>query len=773
MSLLTLESNEDPAIIRNNFSEGVLLAKGTEVGLVSLSINKIAAFEIVTGVNDTFLWRIGGITQYLQHTVVIPAGEYTGFGLATEMVKQLNNSTILGNYKGAWTVNFDNTKFENDGAFTIDYGQNEVPDFNDNTLSQYAGTAGLSFNGNGTEEIEVYGAEGQYGLSREFNPNIITGNKGIFPNDGEVAYTLTPFAGYPLASFNEQFITNGIKVTENVDGGSARLATFVAPSVGSPAETNGWTYELQYDNGDPSIYFVFNPNDEASFGVGSDATTLASDPVNWDLGILYYNETNGTLRNDDAGGRTDDTLTAGWAVISGDPEGTSLAIPKTAIAYGRSQLGYVRDQLYKGANNYPGVPDAKITNFRAGGVNGCGFDVMVDINDNTGYTDIAVNVSQLLQKQGTSFPNPGWRENSKLVFPSGTFPNDVAPSQFNQIPGTNPTPTNWNNFTYLEDRIQVKILVSKVRTVSIFISHDKKGDGNWEENTMLLQMNQANNNFSTTIIEDFFPLRPCFTMADGGRYDRKLVIVEGRFDTEEVIRGLGVAYQDEEINDSHPDWTDNTEVQVTAPANAMKLSALFIFGRILDSDLVSNGGTLPDAEVPTANSKIANNIAPLIGFDTFNVYASGNVSNPTTTQHSPILTIREPNLLIELVDFNIKGYNGATGDQGKIIASIPAEEFGTNTRTGTLNYFAQFPIMIDLNLVHDITVYDLNLVIRRPNGQIADDLLPVTNCTLLFKESDETKQRRIMKEQTELIASTLSNMNQNKIDIIGYENPKL
>ena len=70
--------------------------------------------------------------------------------------------------------------------------------------------------------------------------------------------------------------------------------------------------------------------------------------------------------------------------------------------------------------------------------------------------------------------------------------------------------------------------------------------------------------------------------------------------------------------------------------------------------------------------------------------------------------------------------------------------------------------MIDLNLVHDITTYDLNVIIRRPNGQVADDLIQKTHITLLFKEGEETKQRRLMKEQTELLSSTLSNMNQIK-----------
>ena len=81
--------------------------------------------------------------------------------------------------------------------------------------------------------------------------------------------------------------------------------------------------------------------------------------------------------------------------------------------------------------------------------------------------------------------------------------------------------------------------------------------------------------------------------------------------------------------------------------------------------------------------------------------------------------------------------------------------------------------MIDMNLVHDTNIYDLNVIIRRPNGKIADDLIPRTSITLLLKEGEEIKQKRLMKEQIELIASTLSNVNDTKINNIGINNPLL
>ncbi len=771
MSLLTLESTDnaqnpsstDPAIIRNNFKDGVDLRKGTEVGLVSLSINKIASFEIIQGVNDTFTWRIGGRTQFNQHRVTVPAGEYTGDSLAEQIKIKLNQSTVLGNYKGAWTVVFDPTKFEQDGSFTIDYGQNATPDFNEIGFDLYNGQPNLTIENSGTREVIVKGAPEKNDIIERTNAfNILTGDRGIFPNDGEAVYRIKPVKGYPLASWKQRFITDGIIIQENKNGVVRQLA-FTEPAAGSDAETNGWTYVANFDNGDPDEYWKFDDEDEGVFGIGSDATQDATDETNWDINIVTYNENVEFLQNDTAGGRTSTTPQGTGTKYSGDPEGTKLAIPKAGIGYGTTRVGYVRNQLWNGAKDYPANPDARILVTAPDG-----FDIMFSITDNPALTDINVRLSQMLQNGAISFPNPNWRNQSKDIFSGKT------PQTWDTIAGTNPSPTAWTNFDYAEDDIQVKVQLSNITSMKIFILHDKGGDGNWEEQQLLISMSQANNNMTKNIIEDHYPLRPCFTMSNSGRYDRKEVQISGRYDSQLNEPPVNFVFQEgDEMDSSNPDYVNNDELEADPPANAVKLSALFLYGQILEGDLQSNGGTLPDAEVPTPASRLVNNIAELIGFDRFNIYPSGEVSNPTSTQHKPQLTIREPNLLVELVDFNIKGYNGATGDRGKIIASIPAEELSTNSRTGTLNYFSQYPIMIDLNLVHDITTYDLNVIIRRPNGQVADDLIQKTHITLLFKEGEETKQRRLMKEQTELLSSTLSNINQIKTDSVGYGMPKL
>ena len=93
MSLITLTSRQnvnnpnsnDPAILRNHFKDGIKLRKGDQIGLVSLTFNKLPMLEVVQGENDTFTWRIGDRQNYLNHKVVIPSGIYTGTSLASEI----------------------------------------------------------------------------------------------------------------------------------------------------------------------------------------------------------------------------------------------------------------------------------------------------------------------------------------------------------------------------------------------------------------------------------------------------------------------------------------------------------------------------------------------------------------------------------------------------------------------------------------------------------------------------------------------------------------
>ena len=111
--------------------------------------------------------------------------------------------------------------------------------------------------------------------------------------------------------------------------------------------------------------------------------------------------------------------------------------------------------------------------------------------------------------------------------------------------------------------------------------------------------------------------------------------------------------------------------------------------------------------------------------------------------------------------------------KSKIIGVIPAEELNTNTRSGQLNYYSHYPIMIDLNIEYDYTVYDLNATLRTPDGKIPDNLINPTSITLMKKESEESRQKRLMDNMKEDIISSIANKQEIKIDSIGRDFPRI
>ena len=243
------------------------------------------------------------------------------------------------------------------------------------------------------------------------------------------------------------------------------------------------------------------------------------------------------------------------------------------------------------------------------------------------------------------------------------------------------------------------------------------------------------------------------------------------------MRVNGHTFIDEATLDAEFSVTAGT----TTPTNAMALSGVFIFGVITAEDISSsptNDNQLNTLDAPANRSE--NNISNVVGFPRFfQGSATAGSQAPFYTISSanqgfaPKPVLMEPTIYVNLDDFNIKGHVGSTNDTSKLIAVIPAEELFTSEKSGLLTYYAQFPIMIDLNIPYDQSYYDLNISLRDTNGKILRDLLPDTNITLLLKESEEERQRRLMKEQSEYLMSIIANKNDALEDAVGRNNPKL
>lgn len=772
MSLVTISSKRntevqrdtDPAIIKNHFKDGLVLREGTEVGLVSLTINKLDLFEIIAGQNDIFIWRIGNRQSFEQHTVTISEGNYNGSSLAIELAAKANASTLLGNYKGQWTCTFDQSAQGGEGAFTMNYGQNEPPTVpNAQTYTTYEGGSPIYTN-NGSASVNVSGSAGGgvADFQNDDNPLIITGNKGIFPNDGDFECIIRPQEGYTEADQTTSLQAGGGLVTETVYVASiptTRDGTF-NNTTGVPA-TNGWDLEFSYDNGDPSSYWVYLGDGE--WGANSDGTVTANRANSSDF--YFYNPTRGVWADGDNGGRgTEVANTGSFYILQG---GIPFSVAQGNVGMGKTISGYVRNYLYKGRTNYPGDVNADILKTSPDG-----FDITVTCEDNAARDGVLFSLGKMVQNQGIEFPNPNWRNNSALVAGFETLDPETDFTTLPAISGV--TPSNWASYTYGTDHIKIRVAISKVLQIQIYLSHDTAGDNVFIEEQFVRRTGDSNG-FNTTLKEKFYPLRPVVAVGRGNQYFASRYILKGKYDDTEIVNpnfevanANTVLHKGEDVELADESETVTVSPAVAVPANAMTVSALYKFGEVYASD---TGGVPPEGGLNVNDLTPDGSINNLIGFNRLYNFNSGQTSNGVTSTNNPITNIAEPTLSLELPDFNIKGANGNTGDSMRVIAVVPKEELNTNEKTGTLHYYPTFPIMIDLNLPQEQIFYDLNAILRLPDGRVANDLINPTEITLLFKEGEESKQRRMLKEQAQMISSMVGNKQQAMIGGIGSGNP--
>ncbi len=775
MSLVTISSKRntevqrdtDPAIIKNHFKDGLVLREGTEVALVSLTINKLDLFEIIAGENDVFIWRIGNRQSFEQHTVTIAEGNYNGSTLATELALKANASTLLGNFKGTWTCTFDQTAQNGEGAFTMNYDQNETPAApNAQTYTAYDGGT-PSITNNGTALVQVNGAVGNPAVD-DFatgdNPLIITGNKGIFPNDGDFECIIRPQEGYTEIDQREALRASGGLVDETIYSGGTptnRLGTFT-PTTGTPA-TNGWSLVFTYENGDDPTYWVYLGDGEWGVDETYDGTLTATRANSDDF--YFWNPTRGVWADELNGGRGAEVVNTGSFYIKNG--GVPFAVVQGNIGMGKTISGYVRNYLYKGRTNYPGDANADILKTSPDG-----FDITVTCEDTEAEDGVFFSLGRMVQNAGIEFPNPGWRSASSLV----TDFEDLDPtSDFSSLPPVaGVTPANWASYNYPDDHIKIRVAISKVLQVQIYLSHDTSGNGTFIEEQFVRRTGDSNG-FNTTIKEKFFPLRPVMAVGRGNQYFASRYFLQGKFDSTEIVNpnfevanANTVLHKGESVELEDESDTVTTSPAAAVPANAMTVSALYKFGEIYASD---TGGNPPEGGLAAEDLTPSGSINPVLGFNRLYNFGSGQTSNGVVSTNSPITNIAEPTLSLELPDFNIKGANGNTGDSMRVIAVVPKEELHTNEKTGTLHYYPSFPIMIDLNLPQEQIFYDLNAILRLPDGRVANDLINPTEITLLFKEGEESKQRRMMKEQALMISSVMGNRQSAMIGGIGSGNP--
>ncbi len=500
-------------------------------------------------------------------------------------------------------------------------------------------------------------------------------------------------------------------------------------------------------------------------GVASSSGSDATSPANWDIGRMRY-----------------DTNLNKWIGTPGVQGGADLLDPcimdldngsyaspvYTNSFYPEGRIGRSRDQLIQGISEYPGNANARINNSNTGQ------DCLIYFQNNGAYNDIQVSFTGFKVNPGFSYPDPQWRTLKQYSQP-------LPSSGWAALRGGNAS--NWANFTYAEDHIRIRIQQYGVRNNRFYISHDKNGDQTWEEEELLLQTGDTNSGveFSSLVREILYPYCPTAFLSRGSRFDTASYKFFGIFDTERIasVPGLigsknasGVDHLPEIENTINED--ENMELTAETP---LQFGAIFKMGIVDAADVHAGPASGAGANQISDRDVVPNtaNMNFITGLETAYTFQPGQASNTIATAdiRQPETSILEPSLHLELPDFNIKSYSGESGDTGRAVAVIPKEQWTTDSKTGTLQYIAPYPIPIDLRIPNYQVINEINARLRQPSGELANDLINPTEICLRLTETYESQQQRVMNNAVSKMNSINSNLQDNKISNFNSDMPKL
>ena len=504
-----------------------------------------------------------------------------------------------------------------------------------------------------------------------------------------------------------------------------------------------------------------DPEDKFGFLIGLVDFGYSSDPTAAAPGGFFARVANNEyLNNPNAGNLPQLRLRA---QVDGAYPPLSTVRFDEPIDYNPIALGYMRNDLYEGKDLTPDAPDNQFDtvdpadNGGNGGKSVGGADILAEIIPSFDGTMVPiVRVSKTTQTGGSTYLGPNWRTRT-IVLEKKVDDATIMPS-FN--------PPNY---------IKLTVEITGIQGVNVSISFAAEPTDDFTPNTKLL-VSTSNTGapvvkINSTIKERWFPLRPAIGLCTTAWYFSVPAYIQGEYDTT-LISGNGLIGSQAE-NQTEGGELDVSPHEVGAPTT-IQLRHLWKFGQLQDSDVGAGAGQVPvnqrepnTASVATTLSLpkfvILRNQAPTdaaVGFPQTQVNTGGAL----------LETGESPNLSVEINDFNIKGYNGATSDINKCVAVISKEELASGQTTGSLHYVPPYPIKIDLNVPTTKALNSLTVALRDiDSGKIVDELAYPTTLTLLHEQSEMSKMEKMMNK----VMLKAADRNNTQNNLIGMNNPRV
>ena len=154
--------------------------------------------------------------------------------------------------------------------------------------------------------------------------------------------------------------------------------------------------------------------------------------------------------------------------------------------------------------------------------------------------------------------------------------------------------------------------------------------------------------------------------------------------------------------------------------------------------------------VRATNDMRSGTIAPLIGFQN-PINVNDNTTFSFTSDTMPFPQIDETSIHISVPELTgVKSYEGESENIAKTIKVIPKNEFTEVSTSNSMTYTAPFEEWIDINNAEPLVLNEMTLEVRKPNGEMATSLEPITRATIKIQQDPEVKK---LEAQRQLIES--------------------
>ncbi len=156
-------------------------------------------------------------------------------------------------------------------------------------------------------------------------------------------------------------------------------------------------------------------------------------------------------------------------------------------------------------------------------------------------------------------------------------------------------------------------------------------------------------------------------------------------------------------------------------------------------------------------------VGNLLGFSNNEEDFGGGASTgaSVTSDQDPDQTANNNTLHISIPEMPlVKSFEGENSAEGKSIAIIPREEFGTGEIEGSLVYVAPFENWIDINNGQELNVNLLTTLVRNADGSLADNLVRETQAVFKLRQDpmkvEEDAKLERFREMAESISNTIN-----------------